>query len=909
MTGVVSDLMLLGRDADRAVLRTAVEQARAGHSAALVVRGEPGIGKSALLDHVTTGPGLTVLRCAGVESEAEIPFASLHLLLYPVLGRAEALPELQRTALLGALGVEPAAGRDPLLIGAAALTLLADLAENDPVLCLIDDAHWLDESSARTLRFVARRLHADAVAMIFAARPEFDPAGLPEHRLDGIGAPASAALLDRWAPGLDHAARERIIQDSGGNPLALRELPHMAAEQAHLPAPLPLSRRLEHAFGTRIARLAHTARSVLAIAAADETAGLGNLLRAAATRGISRDALRAALAEAEEAELLRVSGGRVVFTHPLLRAAAYQQAGIERLAVHRALAEAVAADPDQQAWHLAAAATGPDETTACALELAAERAQGRSGYAAAATALERAADLSVDPEQRGRRLIAAAVAANQAGQQHRTQHLLDQVGEAPTDLLRAARYHELQARVAFESGDAARAHDLLVAASTALTDVDPVGAQAVLIDAARNAWQLSDPPRVADAAARLAKLGPAPDSLAAAVSAVIGAATLLTAGPADALPVMRPLVAAGLRSQGAYALRLNAAFVAGIVGDFTAGGSIARQVVDDCRASGAVGWLPLAHVTLATAELYLGQFRNAVASATEGLRLADDTGQPNRAGYLEGVLAWVSAVQGDEDPCLRFSAQCQDGFATHRIANGLAWAVWARAMLDLAHGRTAEALDRLDAALNGPVRHQAHAVYFAPDQVECAVRLGDPERGRAASDRFGAWADASGQDWARAVWHRCQGMLTADTDLADHHFAAALRAHADGSRPWEIARTHLSYGERLRRDRRKNQARSHLRTAREIFERLPAQPWADRAAAELRAAGEQTPSAPAVDLLAALSPQELQIVKLAHTGLTNREIAAQLFLSPKTVSYHLYRAFPKLNVANRGQLARLDLRV
>ena len=882
-----------------------MERAGAARSSALVLRGEPGIGKSALLDDLGTGPGQTVLRCAGVESEARIPFASLHLLLYPVLGRAGALPEPQRSALLGALGAGPAEARDPMLIGAAVLTLLGDLAEAEPVLCLIDDAHWLDDSSARTLRFAARRLHADAVAMIFAARPEFDPGGLPEHRLAGLGAPDCVALLDRWAPGLDHAARDRIVRESGGNPLALRELPRDAATRASLPGPLPLPRRIEHAFGTRIAGLPATARTVLVIAAADDSAGLGNLLRAAAARGISRDDLRAALREAEEAELVRVAGGRVLFAHPLLRAAAYQQAGFdERLAAHRALAEAVAAEPDQRAWHLAAAATGPDETAARALELTAERASGRSGYAAASAALERAAELTADPEPRGRRLIEAAVAANHAGAHGRTRDLLDRVGVAPAD---PARFHELRARVAFDAGDAARAHDLLVAASAALAGVDPDAARAVLIDAARNAWQLSDPPRVVDAAERLARLGPAPDGLAAAVAAVTGAAALLTTGPAGALPAMRPLVAEGLRAGSGYPLRLNAAFVAGIVGDFTAGGRIARQVADDCRAAGAVGWLPLAYVTLATAELYLGQFRNAVASATEGLQLAADTGQPNRAGYLEGVLAWIAAVRGDEEACLRFGDQCQDGFTTHRIANGLAWAVWARAMLDLGQGRAAEALTRLDAALDGPVRHQVHAVYFAPDQVECAVRTGEPERGRAACDRFGAWAEASGQDWARAVGERCRGLLAADPEVADRHFRAALRAHADAARPWEIARTHLAYGERLRRDRRKNQARPQLRAAREMFERLSARPWADRAAAELRAAGEQSDAAPAVDLLAALSPQELQIVKLAHAGMTNREIAARLFLSPKTVSYHLYRAFPKLNVANRGQLARLPL--
>lgn len=901
MTGVVSDLVLLGRDGDRAVLQAAVDRAHAGRSAALVVFGEPGIGKSALLDDVTAGPEITVLRCAGVESEAEMPYASLHLLLYPLLERTAALPELQRDALLGALGLAPAATHDPMLIGAAVLTLLGELAEERPVLCLVDDAHWLDESSARTLRFAARRLHADAVAMIFAARPGFDPAGLPEHRLTGLGAADSATLLARWAPGLDAAARERIVRDSGGNPLALRELPRMGDEQTHLPVPLALPRRIEQAFGTRIARLPPTARTVLALAAADETAGLGNLLRAAASSGISRDHLRGALEQAEEAELLRTTGGRIHFTHPLLRAAAYHLAGFdERLAAHRALAEATAAAPDQRAWHLAAAATGPDEAAATALEATAERARGRSGHTAAAAALHRAAELTADPAARDRRLIAAAVAAADAGQPQRARDLLEQVGPAPADL---ARYQELRARLAFDAGDAGRAHELLVAAAAGM---EPAEARTALIDAARNAWQLSDPGRVADAADRLERLPPATGAQAAAVSAVRGAATLLTEGPDRALAVMRPLVVEGLRG-GSYPLRLNAAFVAGIVGDFTASGSIARQVVDDCRTAGAVGWLPLAHVTLATAELYLGRFPDAVASATEGIQLAADTGQPNRAGYLDGVLAWIAAIRGDEQECRRLSARCEDGFSRHRIANGLAWATWARALLEIGDGRCADALDRLDAALDGPVRHQVHAVYFAPDQVDCAVRLGTPERGRAACDRFGAFADAAGQDWARAVWHRCQGILATDPDVAEEHLVAAVRAHADGSRPWEIALTHLAFGERLRRDRRKNQARPHLRTAREMFVRLQARPWAERAGTELRAAGEQPETVIEGDVLAALSPQELQIVKLAHAGLTNREIAARLFLSPKTVSYHLYRAFPKLNVANRGQLARLDL--
>ncbi|NUP81111.1 MAG: hypothetical protein HOV96_26555, partial [Nonomuraea sp.] len=525
--------------------------------------------------------------------------------------------------------------------------------------------------------------------------------------------------------------------------------------------------------------------------------------------------------------------------------------------------------------------------------------------------LERAAELTEDPARKAARLASAAVAAADAGQPERAKRLIERAAPLVTEVRSRVRLSELRARIAFDEGAPYLAHDLLVGGARELSalpeDADRVAAGMMLVDAARNAWQLSDPGRVGEAADRLHALGLRPqDGLDPAVRAVTGAAVLLDKGPADALPIMRGLVANGKAiGEGAHALRINAAFVATLVGDFRTGRDISAAVAYECRTNGEIGKLPLVHLTLASAELYLGRFRDAVATATEGLQLASDTGQPNRAGYLEGVLAWIAAAQGEGERCAELAARSRDRFDANRIANDLAWAEWALALLDLGQGRFAEAYDRLGAAMTGPVRHQIQAVYFAPDQIEAATRLGVPAR--EPLRRFEEWARASGLSWAEAVLQRCRALLEPAWDRAHEHFREALRLHADGERPWEAARTGLAFGERLRRERNKGSARPHLRAALETFDRLGARPWAERARTELRAAGDTSSAATSESVLPALSPQELQIVRLAAKGLTNREIGSQLFLSPKTVSYHLYRAFPKLNVASRAQLAGLEL--
>ncbi|WP_433213351.1 AAA family ATPase [Dactylosporangium sp. CS-047395] len=819
--------VLWGREAEQAQLARVLSRARAGESAALVLLGDPGIGKTALLTQAAAAAsGFTVLRCAGVETEAEVPFAALHQLLLPIMDRADALVDAQSAALRAALGLGPPAPGDLLLVGAAVLSLLA---EASPVACFIDDAHWLDDASAACLRFVARRLQAESIAMVFAAR-EF--AGLPAHRVPPLSPEAAAHLV----ADLPSPVRARVLTAAAGNPLALLELPRTFPDDR----PVPLPARIQDSFATRLDTLPPDA---LLLAATDDRADLSTLLRAGADL--------TALSQAERAGLIEVLDGRVVFTHPLLRAAAYRHATFDRrLAAHRSLAAAVD-DPDRRAWHLAAAATGPDEEAAVALEQAAERARGRTGYAATAAALQRAADLTAASPKRLARLVAAAEAADVAGRPDQVRALLDRL--PPSEAIR------LRAKLA---PDAATAHELLI---TGARDAPRSVAGPMLFEAARNAWQQGDRARLAEVSGLLHERG-----LRSAAGLDAALATIDGETPSrDGMRAMAELVAA--------AEDIEAAFVAGLIGDFTASRAIAASAVARAREEGAAGRLPRALATLAAAELHLGRFRDAVTTAAEGLQLATDLGGPTQ--QLDGILAWIAAARGEDAECIRLAA-----------TGDPAWSAWALALLDLGRGRATEASDRFESAHRGPAGRHMQAVYSAPDQIEAAIKAGRRDRAEAVYVRFESWATTCDTDWSNAALARCRAALTEAAGVPDL--------------PWEAARTHLIVGERLRRERRKHDSRVHLRTAAELFDRLGAAPWADRARAELRAAGEATTPAPEHDTL---SPQELQIARLAAAGKTNREIAAMLFISPKTVSYHLYRAFPKLGVTTRTQLARLDL--
>ena len=916
--------MLHGRSAETARIDELLTAARDGRSGALVIRGEAGVGKTALLDYAAAAAGMRVLRGTGIESEAELPFAALQLLLRPALGRLDVLPPPQAQALRGAFGLAGTPGADRFLIGLAALSLLSELAGDGALLCLVDDAHWLDHASADALLFAARRLESEGIVLLASAREDgFDAPGLPELPLGRLGREASRALLAERAPGLPPALADRVLAEADGNPLALLELPAALsgssripvalAASLELPAPLPLPRRLQQSYYRQVAALPAPTRTFLLVAAAEETGDLGLVRRAAQALGVP-----AAAADAAERSGLIAADAQVVsFRHPLVRAAVYQGAtSAERGAAHAALAGALdhplagEPDADRRAWHCAAAATGPDEGVAAALERAADRARQRLGHASAAAALERAARLTPAQPDRARRLIAAAGAALDAGRPEAASALAEQGQPLTTEPGALAEIARVRAWVAMERGAMHRVHELVVAGAGPIAGSDPTAAAAMLRLGAVAGWWAGDAKLVQDAADRMTGLGrsgliPGPGALQAMAD--------LLARPAAAVPRLAEVVAAArqvLAQPDQLAVRFYAANMALLIGDFDSARDLMLTTAQACRTQGVIRFLAPLSLGLSYANFCLTRFRAATETATEGLRLAEDTGQPVRAAGLYSMLALLAAIAGDEPRCSELAASALRQFAAEEVANVSTMAEWALGLLDLGLGRYGAALNRFEMTATGPLRHYIQPMLFAPDQVEAAVRFDPAGHGadRAAEPlgRFAAWAGATGQPWAEAVLHRCRA-LTQDGD-PEAHYREALRQHAVSGRPFEHGRTELLYGEWLRRNRRGTDARAHLRTALALFDRTGAAPWAERARAELRAAGEPAAAgAPAPDRLSLLTPQELQVVRLAASGATNRDIAAQLFISPRTVSHHLYRAFPKLGVTNRTALARLDL--
>ncbi|MFI6786689.1 ATP-binding protein [Nonomuraea sp. NPDC050383] len=912
--------MLYGRAAEIEQIDRLLAEARDGRSGVLVLRGVAGIGKSALLDHAAreaSAMGMRTLRGVGIESETELVFAALHLLLRSGLDRLDRLPAPQADALRGAFGLAPSSAADRFLIGLGALTLLSELAGDGPLLCLVDDAQWLDRSSADALVFAARRLEAEGVALILAVRDGshgFRPSGLPETRLGGLGPEAAAALLGEAAGTLAPHVRDRILAESEGNPLALIELPaaltldqragHVAPLAYHL-GPLPLTGRMQEAFQTQIHALPEPAQTLLLVAAAESTGDLAVILGAAQRMGVAPDAVE----PGERAGLIRVDEG-LAFRHPLIRAAAYQGAPFtRRLAAHRALAAAIGEAGDARAWHLAAACTEPDEGVAVELEHAAEQARRRSGHAATAAAYRRAAQLTPDPRHRVRRLISAAEAAMDAGQLLQSRALADRAARLTDDPRERARLAGVRAAVEFEQGSPRVAHGILTAAAAPIADADPTMAASMLLEAVRDAWFAGAPELARQAVDRVNGLAlPSGHPLHPVISGMTGLAALLAGDAARGLVRIHAALADARRFPPAGpGERLIIASMAFMVGDDETSMDLAARLVDDCRAQAMIGRLPHALQNLASSQLYLGRFRDAQASAAEAVRIAEDTGQHHRVDHLQGVLAWLAAVSGDDLTCEQLTRRVRAHATDHGNVSSLAWAVWAEGLLALGQGRTQAAWELLEAGITGVVRHQLTPTLFVPDLVEAAVRCEQAERARAPLARFEEWATATRQPWARAVALRCRALTAVGEEETESRYAEAISLHLNGGRPFEEARTRLLFGEWLRRGRRKADARIHLRQALETFERAGAGPWATRARAELRATGEAVSDVRATGPAGLLTPQELQIVRLAARGATNRDIGAQLFLSPRTVGYHLHKAFPKLGVASRTQLGQFDL--
>jgi DNA-binding CsgD family transcriptional regulator len=900
--------MLLGRDRERARIGDLLAGARAGTSAALVIRGEPGIGKSALLeDAVARADGMTVLRARGVESESELSFAGLADLFAPLVGELVELPPPQRAALAGALALGPPAAADRFTLYAATLSLLATAAERAPLLVAVDDVPWLDPPSREALVFVARRLKEEGVVLLLAARSGetvgSETAGVGELELGGLDATASAELLGTVAP---EVAR-RLHAATGGNPLALIELSALLSSGQRTGAepiadPPPVGTGIERAFARRIEALPEPARRALVVAAAGESGAMEEIAPALAALGLDAGALDAA----EAAGLVAIADGRLAFRHSILRSVAYNAVPApDRRAAHGALA--VALSGERRAWHLAAAVVAPDEDVAAALAEAASAARARGGPAAAMRAAERAARLTPDPGLRAGRMLDAADDLARVGYLERARALLDDALELAADGPLRTGVQHLRALIEARSGAPAAAAELLVAEAERVGD--PVTAATMTMaavqpsfEAGENAYGLATARR-GQALAEQAGLPPMPAALPLAMA-------LLLCGQR---PTARPL----LEQAAAWLDEADDPWVLGPVLIFGIGQAFmwmeeherARELLDSgiaqARAWSAPGLLPYGLLARCELDFRTGRWASAYAAGAEAVRLADETGQANDMAYALAVLGRTEAGLGHEQECRRHLAAALE--IVDRLGAEIlrAYVGAALGFLELGLGRSEEAVAVLEATAGFLAERPANdpaVLQSPPDLIEAYVRLGRRDDARAPLAELERGAERCGSRWAHAAAARCRGLLAGD-DAFEAEFERALAAHET---PFEAARTRLARGERRRRAGRRVEARESLRAALETFERLGARPWAERAHGELRASGSRVRrGAPAAT--EQLTPQELQVALEIARGSTNREAAAALFLSPKTIEWHLRNVYRKLDIRSRTELVRIVL--
>ncbi|HET6174036.1 MAG TPA: AAA family ATPase [Gaiellales bacterium] len=899
--------MIYGRDAERAHLADVAEAARAGISTALVVSGEAGAGKSALLDDLAARAlGMRTLRVAGLESESELAFGGLRRLLEPLLSGLDALTPPRRQALAAALGLaeaERAPNRFP--VAAAVLDLLAGAAEREPLLAIVDDAQWLDGGSRDALLFVARRLAGEGVALLFAARDggerSFEAPGVPRLVLTGLSEDATLELIEHWseaAPSASVAAR--IVAATGGNPLALTELAAtldraILSGAAPLPEPLAVARGMEAAFLERVLRLPRRTRVMLLLAALEPAADRTVLARS----GVAEGALLLDLEPAESEGLVRLDLGRVVFDHPLVRSAV--EAGAtdgDRRRAHLALAAALPADDrERRAWHAAAAATQPDELVAAELEQIAAQARERAGDAAAQAALMRAAELTPDAAARGHRLVAAADAAWRCGRAADALALIERalpLLELPGGSARAAR---LRGLITLRTGSLPDAHRLLLDAARDASEVDPRTAYMLVGEAAKAAgfagnaaWQA--------AAADLTRSLPEPDDHASRIirRAVMGIGRLASGDAAEASAEIAEVVAAAQRMDDPQLLEYGIT-IAWLTGDRTLSAQLLARAERVARERTMIDALPLLLLLRSLAEYDAGRLAAAASTADEGSRLARETGQTTLLAANLAHAARAAAVRGDATRFATAAGESSALAAGHGLDQVQSIAAHATALHELGMGRyeaASEALLRVD--------HPSLAASRASDACEIAIHLDRTAEAAAELAQLEQRAEALRLPWVDGLLERARGMTT--SAKGDWHFQRAIGLQGD-HRPFERARTELVFGETLRRTRRRMDARPPLRSALDAFERMGAEPWAARADRELRATGE-TATRREPSKIDQLTPQELSICRLAAKGLSDREIAARLFLSARTIDYHLQRVLPKLGVDSRAELVRLD---
>ena len=890
------------------MLDRTLQSARDGHGGVLALYGDPGVGKTALLDYAAeAGADFTLVRAVGVEGEMELAFAAVQQLCSPSLHLMERLPEPQRVALSVALGLSAGPPPNTFLVGLAVLNLVSEAADEQPLLCLVDDSQWLDRASARVLAFVARRLLAERIAMIFAAREPIDALrGVAEFRVEPLSRRDARALLDSVLPArLDERVLERIVAETRGNPLALIELPRgltpaQLAGGFGLPGALPLSARIEESFTRRLAQLPRDSRRLLLLAAADATGDAALLWRAAQQQGIPETA-----AAAVESEGLLVLDGSVVFRHPLVRSAVYGAADpAERRAAHRALAEETdpRTDPDRRAWHLAQSASAPDEEVAAELERSAERAQARGGFAAAAAFLERAAALTPEPVRRAQRALVAAQTKFSAGALDDAFSLLSSIEIVSLDARDQARVDLLGAQIAAEQWRGADAGRLFMRAASRLEPIDAGLARETYLEALAGAMandiDVSGGAPAVAAAARAAPPGTVPERM---VDVLLDAfAVRLTEGYAAAAPIfaraLEQLLELDLVSEAGHRwLSLSGARNDHVVclelWDDDAITALEARQLRVARETGAFGHLQFALGFVARNHILAGELTAAAHLIDEADVIAEATGNSPFVNAPMVLAAW----RGDEAEASDLIEATSVESASRRWTSNN----YAKAVLYNGLGRHDVALEAAWEAMQpDPV---GYGTLLAPELAEAAARTGNRERLEFISRWLTERTAAISSDWLNGIDARTRALLR-EGDGADALYRRSL-THLTGTRmKVEVARTHLLYGEWLRRERRRVDAREHLRTALEAFTDMGVEAFAHRAERELRATGERA-RARTIETRDQLTPQESQIARLVAEGNTNREIAAQLFISPSTVEYHLRKVFRKLGVSSRTQLA------
>ena len=900
---------LAGRGAEGARLDRLLADARAGQSAVLVLRGEPGIGKTALLGYAAErAAGFRVVRAAGVESEMELPFAGLHQLCGPMLGGLGRLPPPQRDALGTAFGLSAGAQPDRFLVSVAVLSLLSDAAEERPLLCLIDDAQWLDRSSAQVLAFVARRLHAESVVLLFAEREpgELDGlAGLPDLPLRGLPGDCARELLASAISGpLDDRVRDRIFAEARGNPLALIELPHelspaKLAGGFGLLSALPLPGRIEASFLRRVQQLPAVTQRLVLVAAAEPTGEPALLWRAAGMLGIPAEAVGSA-----EADGLLDLGVQVAFRHPLLRSAIYRAAEAEeRRSAHRALAVATDAetDPDRRAWHRAHATLAPDEDVADELERSAGRAQARGGLTAAAAFLERAAALTPDAGHRARRALYAARAKQLAGAPHEALTLLATATAGPLGDFDRAMLQRLHGQIALDLRRGGDAVPLLLDAASQLEPLDPALARETYLEALRAASVAGRLGGGARAAAEAACRAPSPDGVPRAVDLLLeGLAMRFTAGYAASAPVLKRALSA-VRDQGGRPGQdvrwpWSARRVAPDLFDDDAWHALGTRNVQIARDAGALAVFPLALNYLAVMRIFDGNLEAAAALLGEADAIADATGT---APILFGRLQ-LAGFRGDEAQASVLIEASEAAAIVRGEGVLLTFGEHTRAVLHNGLGHYQAALD---AAQSASAQDELMlSVWSLPELVEAAARCGRTELAADALGRLCERTQAAGTEVALGIEACSRALLSAGEPAERLYREAIQRLGGTRMRP-ALARAHLLYGEWLRRENRRGDARDQLRTAYEGLTAMGMEAFAERARRELLATGE-TVHKRTVQARYELTAQEVQIARLAGDGLSNPEIAAQLFLSTRTVEWHLRKVFSKLGISSRRELGR-----